>query len=366
MKSAAGMAALLLWACGGDSVLVVPAPSARIVLNANSPRPTIDVVDVPAAQLHAIEGTGTRDEWTAILKVSVAADQPPADGQYAVEDGRIRFTPMFPLDHGRQYLVTFTPPGGEPVSATVGLPAAESTPKTFVAEVFPTADVLPENQLRLDIHFSEPMGMLGGFDFVHLLDASGQPVKDPFLPLDAAAWNEERTRYTVFFDPQRHNDEARSLAQGASYTLVIDAEWHDGHGLPLKQAFRRGFTVGPPDERPLDPQTWKVAAPAAGSSAALIVAFPEPLDHESMLRGLSVSAPGGKTLEGEAVIGPGELTWSFTPVEPWKAGEYNIVALAMLADLAGNRIGRAFDAEHFDRTGASPASGKTLIPLSVR
>ena len=373
-KSAALTTVLVLFAgCNGSGTLLIPAPSARIVLNANSPRPTIEVVDVPLDQLHAIEGTSSREAWTAILKVSVGADQPAAVGQYAVEDGRIRFTPMFPLDPGRQYHVSFTPPGGEPVTATVGLPAADTTPKTMVLQVFPTADLVPENQLRLYIHFSEPMGMRGGRDFIHLLDASGQEVKDPFLPLDAEFWNDDRTRYTVFFDPGRQKrgiapiaEMGRSLTAGKSYTLVVDAAWRDGHGLPLKQAFRRSFTVGPPDERPLDPKTWKFEAPAAGSSTALTIAFPEPLDHGLLLRALGLRGPGGKPLEGTVVVGANELTWSFTPAEPWKPGPHNVVALSMLEDLAGNRIGRAFEVDQFDRTDDKAEPEKMLIPVLIR
>jgi hypothetical protein len=373
-KSAVVTTALfLLVACNGGGTMLVPAPSARIVLNADSPRPTIDVVDVPLDQLRAIEGTDSRDAWTAILRVSVAADQPAAVGQYTIEDGRIRFTPMFPLDAGRQYHVTFTPPGGDPVSATVGLPPPDTTPKTAVAGIFPTSDVVPENQLRLYIHFSAPMGTRGGLDFIHLLDEAGKEVKDPFLPLDAEFWNDDRTRYTVFFDPGRQKrgiapiaDMGRSLTQGKSYALVVDAEWRDGHGLPLKQAYRRTFKVGPPDERPLDPKTWKIAAPAAGTHTALTIAFPEPLDHGLLLRALGVVAPGGKPLEGAVVVGTHELTWSFTPVEPWKPGNYNIVAFAMLEDLAGNRIGRAFEVDQFDRSDKSPEPEKTLIPFSVK
>ena len=375
-KSAVVFTALFLFAgCGGGGSMLIPAPSARVVLNASSPRPTIEVVDVPGDQLRAIEGTDSRDAWTAILRISVGAgaDQPAAVGQYAVEDGRIRFTPMFPLDPGRQYHVTFTPPGGEAVTATVGLPAADTTPKTLVSQVFPMADVLPENQLRLYIHFSAPMGLRGGLDFIHLLNESGKTVKDPFLPLDAEFWNDDRTRYTVFFDPGRQKrgiapiaEMGRSLTAGKSYTLVVDAAWRDGHGLPLKQAFRRTFKVGPPDQRPLDPKTWKIAAPAAGTSTALTIAFPEPLDHGLLLRALGIIAPGGKPLEGAVVAGAGELTWSFTPLEPWTAGLHHVVAFAMLEDLAGNRIGRAFEVDQFDRTDSAAEPEKTLIPFVIR
>ncbi len=374
LKSAVVTAALFLFAaCSGGGTMLIPAPSARIVLNADSPRPTIEVVDVPLDQLRAIEGTESREAWTAILRVSVAADQPAAVGQYTVEDGRIRFTPMFPLDPGRKYHVTFTPPGGEAVTATVGLPPPDTTPKTVVAQVFPTVEIVPENQLRLYIHFSAPMGSRGGLDFVHLLDEAGQEVTDPFLPLDAEFWNDDRTRYTVFFDPGRQKrgiapiaEMGRSLTSGKSYTLVIDAAWRDGNGLPLKQAYRRPFTVGPADERPLDPKTWRIDAPAAGSSTPLTIAFPEPLDHGLLLRALGVVAPGGKPLEGQVVVGVHELTWAFTPVEPWKPGDYNVVAFAMLEDLAGNRIGRAFEVDQFDRTDDKAEPEKTLIPFVVK
>ena len=366
-------ALFLFVGCDGGGTVLVPAPSARIVLNSATPRPTIEVVDVPLDQLRAIEGTDSRDAWTAILRVSVGADQPAAVGQYAIEDGRIKFTPMFPLDPGRQYHVTYTPPGGDAVSATVALPAADTTPKTMVSQVFPTADTVPENQLRLYIHFSEPMGMRGGLDFIHLLDEAGKEVKDPFLPLDAEFWNDDRTRYTVFFDPAPQKrgiapiaEMGPSLTEGKTYTLVVDAAWHDGNGLPLKQAFKHTFKVGPADERPLDPKTWKIAAPAAGTSAALTIAFPEPLDHGLLLRALGVLAPGGKPLEGSVVVGPNELTWSFTPIEPWKAGAYNVVAFAMLEDLAGNRIGRQFEVEHFDRSDSSNETEKTLIPVVIK
>ena len=373
-KSAAVVIALFLVAAcsGGGGTMLIPAPSSRIVLNADTPRPTIDVVDVPPDQLRAIEGTESREAWTAILRVSVGADQPAAVGQYAIEDGRVRFTPMFPLDAGRQYHVTFTPPGGDAISATVALPPPDTTPKTVVSQVYPTATVIPENQLRLYIHFSAPMGMRGGLDFIHLLDEAGKEIVDPFLPLDAEFWNEDRTRYTVFFDPKRQKrgiapiaQTGPSLTEGRSYTLVVDAAWRDGNGLPLKQAYRRTFKVGPADERPLDPKTWKIATPAAGSSTALTIAFPEPLDHGLLLRALGVLAPGGKPLDGQVVVGADELTWSFTPVEPWKAGAFNIVAFA-LEDLAGNRIGRAFQVDEFDRSDDNSESEKTLIPFAVK
>ena len=215
--------------------------------------------------------------------------------------------------------------------------------------------------------------MRGGLDFIHLMDESGQEVKDPFLPLDAEFFNDDRTRYTVFFDPGRQkrgiapvDQMGRSLSEGKYYTLVIDSQWRDGKGLPLKEPFHRKFKVGPPDERPLDPKTWNIDVPAAGSSAPLVIAFPEPLDHGLLLRALGVIGPNKKPLEGEVTIGPQELTWSFAPAEPWTAGQHNILALSMLEDLAGNRVGRAFEVDNFDRTDETTEPERTLIPVVIK
>jgi hypothetical protein len=259
------------------------------------------------------------------------------------------------------------------ITTTVSLPARDSTPVTTVAQVFPTADEVPENQLRLYVHFSAPMGSKGGLDYIHLLDEKGVEVKDPFLPLDAEFWNDDRTRYTVFFDPGRQkrgiapiSDMGRSLTQGKSYTLVVDAEWRDGHGLPLKQPFKRTFRVGAPDEHPLVPKDWTITPPAAGSTNSLRVTFREPLDHGLLLRALGVLAPDGSPLPGDVIVGEGELMWLFTPKAAWPAGRYNLVAFASLEDLAGNRIGRPFEVDQFDRSDRNAEPEKTLIPFSVR
>jgi len=375
LKGAAIVAALFFFgACSGQGTSSgSPGSPARILLNTDTPRPTIDVVDVPAAALTELGTLDSREAWAAVLKISVGPEQPAMIGQYAIAGDRVRFTPMFPLDRGRQYHVTFTAPGAPPVTATVGLPAADTTPVTTVAEVYPTSGVVPENQLRLYIHFSAPMGLRGGLDFVHLLDDAGKEVTDPFLPLDAEFWNDERTRYTVFFDPGRQKrgiapiaDMGRSLTTGKSYTLVVDREWRDGNGLPLKETYRRTFKVGPADEKPLDPKAWQIQAPAAGTRAPLTITFSESLDHGLLLRALGVLAPNGKPLGGEIAVSEHELKWTFTPEDDWTAGNYNLVAFAMLEDLAGNRIGRAFEVDQFDRTDKSAEPEKTLIPFAVR
>jgi hypothetical protein len=349
----------------------------QIELNARVTPAAVDVVGLPAAMLGELDRSRTPEEWNGILRVSVAPEQPPMAGTWTVVDRRLRFSPMFPLDPGRSYAVLFTPPsstsGAGVLRVTVALPDRDRTPKTVVSATYPTADVVPENQLRLYVHFSAPMGRKGGLEFIHLLDDGGREVKDPFLPLDAEFWNDDHTRYTVFFDPGRvkkgvrpNEEMGRSLTPGRRYTLVIDAAWPDGSGLPLREPYRRSFKVGPADEHPLDIRTWKMTTPASGTRDPIIVEFPEPLDHGLLLRALGVQADDGNPLSGQVATANGETRWSLSPLEPWTRGTYRLVAFGMLEDLAGNRIGRAFEVDQFQRSDASSEPEKTTIPFTVR
>jgi hypothetical protein len=360
----------------------VDSPAISLDTAAGDRKSTIVVTGVLADDLARLrDATLTRDQWSAVLRVSVADGQPAMIGDYVVERDRVRFTPIFALDAGRQYRVVFDRsqiPGADqsaappPVVATVGLPASDAQPTTVVAHVYPSTDVIPENQLRMYIHFSAPMGIKGGLDYIRLIDAKGETVVDPFLPLDAEFWNDDRTRYTVFFDPGRqkrgitpNQQMGRALVPGQRYTLVVDREWRDGQGLPLKDSFRREFTAGPADERPLDTVVWRIQPPAVGTRDALEVTFPEALDHGLLLRALGIERASAEPVHGEVVVDEHETRWRFSPRDPWRAGRYQLVAFAMLEDLAGNRIGRAFEVDQFDRADPTSEPQRTVIPFTI-
>lgn len=330
-----------LAACG--RVTVEP-QRARILLNAESPRPTIDVADAPAALLQSIAAVPS-EKWPDVLRVVASDNHASMPGQYALVDGRIRFTPLAPLHRGRPYHVTFAPPGWETVTATVSLPTVDLTPSTIVTQIFPTAEVLPANQRRFHIHFSAPMNPRGVMDFVGLFDDNGHRI-DHLAPVTEQAWNEDRTICSIGLA-----DEKDALEEGRTYTLAIDAAWRDGQGLPLKQPFRYTFTAGAPDDAEIDPHSWKTNVPAAGSRGPIVIIFPEPLDRESLLRSISVIGGDRKTVVGQSAVGAGEMTWSFAPDSAWPAGTYH-VAVAGLEDLAGNPVAR----------NAAPV----LLPITIR
>jgi hypothetical protein len=387
-------AGVLLAAVGLQGCTGRAAPSSpQIRFNTElQPSGVVDVVGLPAASLAALSrATLTDADWQALLSVSVksggsitssAGSLPVVAGKYGVVQEVVRFTPLFPFDEGREYAVVFDPsrlPGGqayEPwrtqvLRAVVGRPAVARSPSTVVTHVHPSGDVVPANQLRMYLHFSAPMDWRSGFDYLTLLDENGREVVDAFLPLDADFWNDDRTRYTVFFDPGRvkrgilpNKQMGRALEAGRRYTLVVKREWRDGHGLPLKEEFRREFRAAPAIERPLSTSTWKIALPASGTRAPLTVTFPEPLDHGLLRRALGLARDGTR-IEGEIAIEAAETRWVFTPSAVWSPGEYQLVALSFLEDLAGNRIGRAFEVDNFERTDRTPEPERTTLTFKI-
>jgi hypothetical protein len=341
----------------------------------------VEVMGLSSAALDSLRNAElTADQWSGILRVAVSDAAPGMLGHYSVADNALRFTPMYPLDPGRQYHVRFDPAhlpgaagvGGSPIVASVVQPAEHTTPSTVVARVYPTSDVVPENLLRMYIEFSGPMGRPSGVEHMKLLDENGKEIPGAFLPLDYEFWSPDHTRFTAFFDPGRvkagilpNQQMGRALNAGRSVTLVISPEWRDQHGLPLKEEFRRVLHVGPAADKPLDTASWSIQPPSVGRRDGVVVTFPKPLDHGLLMRALGVTHEG-VSVEGGIVVDNGETRWTFTPREPWRDGPYHLLALEILEDVAGNQIGRAFEVDNFETVDKSPNPKSITIPFKPR
>jgi hypothetical protein len=293
-----------------------------------------------------------------------AGDVPALLGSYAVEGGDLVFRPRFPLAPGMRVRAVYR--GAETAFEIprAGAPAAT----TRVASVYPSADVLPENALKLYVYFSAPMQKGESWKYISLMREDGSKVEGPFLELDQELWDRDQQRFTILFDPGRIKRGLASLAEagpvleeGKKYTLVIHKEWLDGRGAPLAEDFRKTFRVGPADRTPPNPKTWRLNAPRAGTMDALVIAFPKPMDfallqHEIEVRGMS----------GRVEVGRGEREWRFTPNQPWAAGDHTIVVRTALEDLAGNHILRAFDVDVFDPITPRLTAESVTLALRIR
>jgi hypothetical protein len=292
------------------------------------------------------------------LVVSVdAPDVPPLLGRHSVENGALVFTPQYRIQDGVRYKATARIPGMTAISVIADIPKRVIEPSTVVANVYPSANVLPENQLKFYIHFSASMSQGSAFENIALLDETGAPIKDPpFLLRSGELWDPAFKRFTLFFDPGRVKRElgpslemGPALVEGKRYTLVIDRGWKDAQGVAMKESFRKTFSVGPPDRKPLDLATWKISKPKPGTRDAIFVEFGEPLDHAILLHELDVLDPSGAYLDGAVTLDRSESRWQLAPATPWKTGSYTLRVGSIAADLAGNMVGRAFEVDLFEK-----------------
>jgi len=248
-------------------------------------RISVEVAGLSASALQHLRHANWKPaQWQRLLSVYVQQGDlldeigvPPMLGAYQVERILLRFQPKFPLDPGVKYRAVFHPdqlPGERAlesryVSAAFQVPSRGSDPTTVVSQVYPSAELLPENLLKFYLHFSAPMSRGHIYGHIHLRNQTGQEIELPFLEIDEELWDPTMTRLTLFLDPGRIKHGVRPLEEvgpaleaGQRYTLVIDRAWKDGSGKPLKETFQKTFKVGPPDRDPPDPTQWLPLEPS--------------------------------------------------------------------------------------------------------
>jgi hypothetical protein len=359
-------------------------PAISIRWNTNSNPTVVEIVGVPESALRQLQSTNQPPvAWQKLFPVYAGEgpDTPAMLGDYGVEGRLISFRPRFPLEHGLTYRAVFQPdqlPGYEgnsfaPIVSRFVLPATTRKPTTVVSQIYPSADVLPENLLKFYVHFSAPMQGGHIYDHVHLRDEKGKPIELPFLEIDEELWDPGMTRITLLIDPGRIKrgvkplvDIGLALEAGKRFTLEIDAAWLDNAGLPLRESFLKAFRVGPPDRDPPSLTTWKISPSKAGTRAPLTVTFPKPMDHALALRLISVSDASDHPLKGTNTLSDHEKRWTFTPTAPWIAGRYQLCVQNTIEDLAGNNIGKAFDVDVFETVQPRFTNTVLNLPFDVR
>lgn len=309
--------------------------------------------------------------------VSVAVDNdsavPPLLGRTVKRGADTWFYPRFPLQPGARYRVTVHGPG-QPVTVVTQVPAAAASPPTFVEQIYPSADELPENELKFYIHFSAPMSRGDAYRFIHLVDEQGRAVPDAFLHLDEELWDPGLRRFTLFFDPGRvKRDILPNRAMGAPlqaghhYALVIDAGWPDAKGRPLRESHRKEFDVVAAWREIVDADRWQISAPPGATREPLVLEFPQPLDHALLERMITVRGAAGHSVDGAVTVDTGERRWQFMPAAPWKAGPYTLRIDSALEDIAGNTLERPFDTDLLQGGKPRNATGASVErPFRVR
>jgi hypothetical protein len=304
------------------------------------------------------------------LVTNQARGTQPMAGTFSCVDGRVRFTPRFPFVDGLEYaLIVESPSDGDVWS--IRRPERAGAATTSVVTLYPSADAVPLNLLKIYVAFSAPMseGWASGGVTVRRADTD-ELLSDVFVP-GPELWDPHRRRLTLLLDPgrikrglARHDDAGYPLIEGVPIVVRVDPAFRDANRRPLREAAERRYWVGPALRERVDPARWRLTPPAAGSTAPLAVHFDRPLDGALLEHTLSVSDEGGAVLPGSISIGDGERSWSFVPQPPWLGGRYVLHVDPRLEDLAGNSLVRVFDRD-LSRPEDAPADGNDFtIPFS--
>jgi len=293
----------------------------------------------------------------------------PIAGTYRIAGNVITFSPRFPFEPNLGIRAITNHSGSlkelQLASEAFTIPKPTQEKPTTVEAVFPTSAKLPENALRMYVHFSAPMKQ--GLGQKHIqLTCDGKVVVEPYLHVEQELWSADGKRLTILFDPARvkrglkpREEAGPILVEGKKHTLTIDAAWPDANGFPLKEKFSYSFEVGPPDETPIDPAKWTIAPPDGG---ILNVTFEKPLDKALSERLIWVVDPNGKRMELLSAAQhdqKGIQLVSFVGRVTFPPGKYKLVIDTRLEDVCGNRVGEAFEVDEFKPV-TRVVVGKTL------
>jgi hypothetical protein len=274
------------------------------------------------------------------------ADRPAMSGEWTAGTDRITFTPKYPLKPGTKYRVL-----GIDKGLNVQVPNAALAKPTIVTRILPTTQDIPENILRFYIEFNQPMPRGNVYDYVAIYTDKEKKIDWPFLRLEDELWNTDQTRLTLLIDPGRIKKEVKPrldlgpvFMAGGKYTLVISGKWPTLDGGTLGKDVRKPIAAKPAIDKAVDPKTWKLSPPV-DEAAALCVTFGRALDHQLLLRTLSVVDRDGHAVEGKAESTNDDGGWTFRPTPRWRAGAYNLRVETVLEDVCGNRVGQAFEVD---------------------
>jgi hypothetical protein len=280
------------------------------------------------------------------LTIRLKGSEIPILGEITIKKDRVVFTPVIAFTPGLTYEVR----SKNDLIATVMIPGTGATASANVISVFPSADTVPQNLLKIYVEFSQPMQQGYALENIVLIKNEKDTVREAFLDLQPELWNKEGTVITLWLDPGRIKRDLQPntrlgnpLEEGNRYSLIVKKEWRDAKGNSMLSDHHKDFVTGRADTRSPDPSLWVIRAPAAGSKEALRINLHEPLDYLLLKNSVGVFYDNDKSVEGVMETGENETVLVFTPATPWLAWDYTLGVEARLEDLAGNNLNRLFD-----------------------
>jgi hypothetical protein len=257
------------------------------------------------------------------------------------------FYPVFPLEVNTTYQLRIQASNLN-ITKIISIPDKERK-QSYVTKIYPSADTLPENLLRMYVCFSQAMKTKGAIEYIKLYDENGHEITKAIFRNVFELWDADQKRLTILFDPARvktglraNLENGRALQKGKKYELIVE-QAEDIYGNPIQAPFKKSFVVASVDLTIPDIKQWKLAIPHSHSREKFQISFPEILDHSSLSQRIYIKDPFGKFISGKIKIINKEKQWQLIPDTNWIPGEYTLQVNARLEDPAGNNLNGLFD-----------------------
>ena len=343
-----------------------------------APRASIDGLHLPREPRDAVVlrlGSRAEDEAfhemiTVFLgsRARLREEALPITGQYDRSSHLLKFTPAFGFEPGQSYVVRIQVGAAPPRFVEFSLPAEVEVVEAQVVDVFPSSAVLPENVLRFYVHFSVPMAPHRAWEFIGLHDDTGSADDAAFMRFKQELWSEDRRRLTLLIDPGRikrgvgtHLGLGPALQQGRRYALTLGPGWPSADGSSQLQAFCKRFDVGAPLRDRPDARRWSFEFPSPRTRDPLAIVFDRCFDRHRLDDALRVEGSGGRAIEGRGAVGTDEMSWTFTPDEPWDGMPMRVAVDPALEDVAGNNFHELLDTALDAPSGRAPRTDEIRL-----
>lgn len=341
------------------SLLVVFCLSFIVSACNTSISPTIEVI---YASDKAIAITFSSKLVTNNTKVFLEDNlETPILGSVLLKGNQYRFEPIIPFTQGKTYVLY----ENDVKISNFNIKINESAQAPELIAIYPSADVVPENLLKMYFKFSKPMQEVGNaLDFINIIDNNTGKEVDVFLELNTELWNTEHTLLTLWLDPGRiktdlipNKELGLPIVKGNSYTLKIDANWKDAEGIQLIQAYEKVFNVVSRDSKKPVIDDWKVLV----TPNVLTLHFNEPMDGILGRETFNIKNNSeGNYISGKYELINKEQTLKFNPDTPFTKGKYTLIVESKLEDLAGNNMNHPFDNDLTISENQKPTETKSL------
>jgi hypothetical protein len=227
---------------------------------------------------------------------------------------------------------------------------------------YPSGSSVPENLLRIELRFNEPVETRIDINHVKLFDGDGHAISGAFL--DLALPSPDGRSVTILMDPARVKSGVganlalgRALHRGETVTFVVDDP-------VLARPIRKTWKVTAFDAVPPRPASWTFEPPRAGSRDPVVVHLDKAISLTAQSL-IAIRSPEGDRLAGQATLEEGETVWRFVPAQPWRVATYTLVTHPDLEDSAGNRPCGPFEAVEASRVRCDVGTAREFRPRAA-